>query len=110
MKERGVQHDVRLALGMEPDCVLFRNNVGVAFQRDGSVVRYGLQVGSGDLIGIGPGGRFVSLELKAADGRLSKEQQQWLDLVRRFGGAAVVARGADEARAFLARVRAGENR
>jgi hypothetical protein len=69
-------------------------------------VRYGLAVGSADLIGC-LDGRFVALEVKAAAGRTSPEQRQWLDLVRRNGGFACVVRSVDEARAAIARARKG---
>ena len=70
-------------------------------------MRYGLAVGSADLIGC-LGGRFIALEVKAAAGRTSPEQRQWLDLVRRNGGFAAVVRSVDEARAAIARARRGE--
>jgi hypothetical protein len=85
--------------------VLWRNNTGVAEHR-GARVRYGLAVGSADLIGC-LDGRFVALEVKAATGRASPEQRQWLDLVRRNGGFACVVRSVDEARAAIARARTG---
>jgi len=103
--EHNVQNSIRLALGLEPDVVLWRNNVGVAmFGRN--KVRYGLANGSSDLIGI-VAGRFVAFEVKTPTGRLSKDQQQFLSLVRRKGGFACVVRSVDDARAALARCRSG---
>lgn len=105
MSEGQIQDAIRLALTDEPGLVVWRNNTGVAEHR-GARVRYGLAVGSADLIGC-LDGRFVALEVKAAAGRTSPEQRQWLDLVRRNGGFACVVRGVDEARAAIARARIG---
>ena len=103
--EGHIQDAIRLALTDEPGLVVWRNNTGIAEHR-GARVRYGLAVGSADLIGC-LGGRFVALEVKAPAGRTSPEQRQWLDLVRRNGGFAAVVRSVDEARAAIARARTG---
>ena len=105
MSEGHIQDAIRLALTDEPGLVVWRNNTGVAEHR-GARVRYGLAVGSADLIGC-LDGRFIALEVKTAAGRASPEQRQWLDLVRRNGGFAAVVRSVDEARAAIVRARAG---
>lgn len=46
--------------------------------------------------------QLVALEVKAARGRVSVEQQAWLDTVRRAGGVAGVVRSVEDARAVLA--------
>ena len=111
MKESAIQDAVRLALGVERDLVLWRNNVGTAEHWNGQEVqrvRYGLAPGSADLVGIlAPSGRLFALELKTAKGRASDEQSQWLALVRRMGGFAAIVRDVAEARAALARARLG---
>jgi hypothetical protein len=64
--------------------------------------RYGLAVGSADIVGIvGPRGTFLALEVKTPTGRVSKEQQQWLDIVNRRGGVARVVRSVEEAGAAI---------
>jgi hypothetical protein len=105
MSEGHIQDAIRLALSDEPGLVLWRNNVGVAELR-GARVRYGLAVGSADLIGC-LSGRFVALEVKTPVGRASQEQRLWLALVRRNGGFAAIVRSVDEARAAVARARQG---
>lgn len=76
--------------------------------RSARIVNCGLHEGSGDLIGwksveVTPdmvGQRlavFVSMEVKAAGGKLRPAQRNWLDVVRSMGGLAGVARSADEA-------------
>lgn len=105
MSEGQIQDAIRLAMTDEPGLVMWRNNTGVAEHRGARVV-YGLAVGSADLIGC-LDGRFVALEVKAAAGRTSPEQRQWLDLVRRNGGFAAVVRSVAEAQAAIARAREG---
>jgi hypothetical protein len=107
MSEGQIQDAIRLALASEPDLVLWRNNTGVADHR-GARVRYGLAVGSADLVGC-LAGRFVALEIKTATGRASQEQRQWLTLVRRYGGFAAIVRSVEEAREAIARARRGDS-
>jgi len=106
------------------DVRLYRNNVGMAYagkpeKRGRSVfianaypVRYGLSVGSGDLIGyrmmtITPGmvGRklavFASVECKDDKGRAKPEQEAWLAQIKTAGGLACVARSVEDARKGL---------
>lgn len=115
--ESQIQADIRLALGLEPGLVLWRNSVGVTRSWDATtgaerVVHAGLPVGSADLVGIltltSGVGRFLALEVKSARGRLRPEQVTWLELVRRMGGFAAVVRSVDEARAAVWRARRGE--
>ena len=98
MTEREILHAVLRALGSRPDCRVWRNSVGVAVEpSSGRVVRFGVR-GSSDVLGILSGsGRLVSIEVKAPSGRVSQEQQTWLDMVARFGGLSVVARSAADA-------------
>lgn len=106
MREALIQYQIRLAIGARPDVVLWRNNTGVAKHRTASV-RYGLCVGSSDLVGIltmpDGTGRFLALECKAPDGRTTKQQEMFLSLVRKRGGFAAVVRSVDEAQAALER-------
>jgi hypothetical protein len=49
--------------------------------------------GSADIIGlIPPDGKFLAVETKAPDGRLSPEQREFLEMIKRQGGLAIVAR------------------
>jgi hypothetical protein len=88
--------------------------IELAKRRGGSGARitYGLQVGSGDLIGlrvveITPEmvGRkvavFASCEVKTDTGRESPEQVAWREFIASVGGVAMVARSVEEARAEL---------
>jgi hypothetical protein len=42
-------------------------------------------------------GVFIAIEVKDARGKVTDEQEQWLALVRRYGGAAGVARSVKDA-------------
>lgn len=111
--ERDILTAIRIALGDDPDVVLWRNNVGQATASTGHTVRYGLAVGSGDLIGMVRAGpwqpaRFLSLEVKTATGRVRPEQQRWRDLVIARGGVAAVVRSVEDARSVVAQAKRGE--
>ena len=109
MKEVQIQNAIRLAVGQLEDVVVWRNESGVA-EHHGRYVRYGLQKGSADLIGIlKPSGRFVALEVKTPKGRLREEQKLFLDLVRTMGGFACVVTSVEEALRAIDRARSGES-
>ena len=82
---------------------LFRNNVGMLRDERGNRVRYGLCVGSSDLIGWKPltvtqadVGRtiavFVAVEAKVGRNVTTEAQGHFLAVVRSAGGVALVAR------------------
>jgi hypothetical protein len=113
MSEAAIQQDIRLALGQCPGIKTFRNNVGAIKDRNNRLVRYGLVVGSGDLIGwqsvviteamVGQRfARFLSVEVKTPTGRLSPEQETWRQAVLKAGGIAVVARSVDDIKFLIA--------
>ncbi len=104
--EAEIQADVRLCLGQMPGVVVWRNSTGVANTADGKKQRFGLCVGSSDLVGI-VDGRFLAVEIKAKAGRLRPEQELFLALVRKQKGFACVVRSVDEAIAAIARARLG---
>lgn len=105
-------------------CRLFNNPVGEALQgkvresRSGLLVtgarriRFGLAPGSSDLIGLRSvvvtpemlGQRvalFTAIEVKGPTGTFRDGQEEFLDLVRAFGGLAGVARSVEDARQIL---------
>lgn len=108
--ERTIQHDIRLALGLEPGLVLWRNSTGhaVEFDKRGNKREfdYGLCVGSSDLIGC-LAGRFIALEVKRPGERPTQQQVAFLNVVRFNGGFGAVVHSVDEARAAIKRARNG---
>ena len=101
MREQDIQRLIMLALS-EAGCLIFRNNVGVLKNAAGIPIRFGLAVGSSDLIGIAPGGRFLAVEIKTSKGRATPEQLRFIEAVRARGGIAGIARSPAEALALLA--------
>lgn len=105
--------DIRLALGAEPDLVLWLNSIAVYERWDAhagrpATMRAGLPDGSADLVGILRPGRFVALEAKTGTARRSPAQMNWHALVQAMGGFAAVVRSVSDAHAALARARRGE--
>lgn len=108
--ESEIQRDVMLALGALPGVLVYRNSVGVAEYTDADgkrrTVRYGLDAGTPDLVLI-VDGRTVGLELKRPGESATEEQarvhRQW----RAVGAFAAVVTSVEEARAAVARARAG---
>jgi len=122
--EKEIQHEARLALGTDPACAFFRNNVGQAqfVSPEGKIsnVKYGLCEGSSDLIGlvsvvITPEmvgktiGRFGAFEFKqpgaSTEKRRAELQRMFRDLVNRYGGYAEVLNDPQQALPALARAR-----
>ena len=107
-READIQQEIRLALGLEPGLVLWRNNVGMAHNEGSRPVQYGVGgTGGSDLIGL-LNGRFIALEIKRPGGRVSAEQWGFIECVRGNGGFAAIVHSVDEAKAAIARARAGD--
>ena len=71
--------------------LVFRNNTGMATWGNGGRTRYGLGVGSADLIGCCRG-KFCAIEVKSREGRQSPEQQCWERSITQAGGLYILAR------------------
>lgn len=123
--ERDIQADIREALGLEPGLVLWRNSVGETTEWDARThtrrtIRYGLAVGSADLVGILTVratlggyevdlGRLFALEVKRPGEYPTPDQRRWASLVRSLAGFVATVRSVDDARGAVARARAGAN-
>ena len=125
--EKRIQQDIRLALGQEPDLVLWRNHRGKVMAQTDEGYRFagvaGLGDGGADLVGVlriricleageDPEtiyiGRFFALEVKRPGQKPESHQLQWGELVRKFGGFYAVVDSVDAARLALGRARKGE--
>jgi hypothetical protein len=87
----------------------WQNQVGEGKTKRGAWVKFGLFPGSADVIACVLG-RFVALECKTGDGRLSREQSDWHDEVRSVGGYAHVVRSREDAKGVIDRIIAEESR
>lgn len=74
------------------------NSTGLFDARSGTFRRKGKYqvLGQGDIFVIGIDGRFVSIEVKAENGKISKYQQEFMDNVNVHGGEAFVARNVED--------------
>tara|TARA_Y100001973_G_scaffold105035_2_gene176730 strand:- start:2839 stop:3162 length:324 start_codon:yes stop_codon:yes gene_type:complete len=94
----------------EAGCVVFRNETAGAWLgkvihkaqgqvtlNDARMMTFGLCVGSSDIIGITPEGRFLAVEVKTAKGKPTKEQLNFIEQVRKAGGIAGIARSPQDA-------------
>lgn len=108
-EETKIQNAILLALS-DSGCVVFRNEtsgawVGKILHRDSGQVTltdarmmtFGLCVGSSDIVGMAPDGRFLAIEVKTKTGRPTKEQLRFIEAVRNAGGIAGIARSPEEA-------------
>lgn len=118
--------DIRPALASR--ILVHRNNVALARpmrgQSLGPPTRYGLGVGSPDLVGCVPVhalivpagtpgavllGRYAGFESKIGSGRPTADQRAWHDVARRFGAFVAVVRSEADAVEALERCRRGEH-
>jgi hypothetical protein len=79
---------------------VWRNNTGALRDKKDRPVFFG-KVGSSDIIGLLPGGRFIAVECKAPGGRLSEHQIEFLQDIERMGGLAVIAKSVEDLEKFL---------
>ena len=100
--ETKILNEIRLSCGR---AILFRNQVGACTTPDGYFIRYGVGgPGGSDLIGFTPRNGvavFTAIEVKAATGRVSPEQQNFIDVIRRSGGIAGIARSVEDAQKLI---------
>lgn len=95
MREASIQSAIRLAAA-KMGIVLFRNNVGTLQDRNGQYVRYGLCIGSSDLIGYMPNGIFIAIEVKTPKKKATAAQMAFLLSVITAGGIGLCCTSVDE--------------
>jgi len=107
-EETNILNRCLIALSAEIRGLFFRNNTGQLPDRNGRMIKFGLCVGSSDIIGGTPViitpdmvGQtvlvFTAVECKTAIGQPTDAQVRFIAAVLRAGGRAGVARSADEA-------------
>lgn len=80
-------------------CTLMRNNVGLLKDSRGKYVKYGLAIGSSDLIGwtiCNAAAIFTAVEVKQVGKKPTPEQHAFLDAVNKAGGIGCVAYSIDD--------------
>lgn len=100
MKEMDIMRLIMVSLS-EKGCIIWRNNCGVLKNAAGIPIKFGLCVGSSDLIGLSPDGRFLAVEVKTEKGKPTPDQMRFIEAVKRKGGIAGIARSPDDAVALL---------
>ena len=114
MTEREIQNRIRLALPTL-GVTVFRANVGQSWTGDQAIhlangdvliknarpFISGVPPGFSDLFGLTSDGQFVAIEVKAANGRVSTKQSNFLQHIRANRGLAGVARSVEDARKIL---------
>lgn len=95
-KEHNIQDQIRLALS--PYAVMFRQNVGSGYTFDGRYFSTGVPKGFSDLFGFRKSdGKAIFIEVKNENGKLSKEQRDFLLTVKSCGAIAGVCRSSADA-------------
>jgi hypothetical protein len=69
----------------------WKNNTAGIYVRSRDTYIPSGATGVSDILGVLPSGRFLAIEVKAAKGRVSPHQQQFIDNVNASGGLAFVA-------------------
>ena len=106
MSETDIQNRIRISLA-KIGARLFRRHVGTLYARDGTPIRVGVP-GQADLDGWFPVtitptmvGKtiavYIAVEVKSEEGRLTKNQSQFLSIVNQAGGIGVMARSEQQA-------------
>lgn len=104
-RETALSRNIRLAVNKTGRARLLDNEVGYAAAER---VRYGLGVGSPDLVGCLRGSaRLFCLEVKTPTGRPTAEQLAWLRAARNMGAFATIVRSVEDALAALERAEGG---
>lgn len=111
LSESEITNKIRLAAS-KLGAKIFRNNVGLIKDAKGRIHRFGLCKGSSDLIGYVPieitqdmvGKKiavFSAIEAKAAKGKASDDQKNFIRVILENGGLAGIARCDEDAEKIL---------
>lgn len=108
--ETDLVNEIRVVLGKLPYVTVWRNNVGMLKDAKGRPVRYGLCVGSSDLIGIvhnhAGRGIFIAIEVKLPGKSPTEDQDRFIRAVGKMGASATWVTSVEEAVQFVQAVEA----
>lgn len=112
-QETKIQRAIMIELSVM-GCLVFRNEtsgawVGKVAHKTGQqvtltgarLIKFGLTVGSSDLIGLTASGQFFAIEVKTKTGKASKEQINFIQQIRANGGLAGIARSVEQAKGII---------
>jgi hypothetical protein len=98
IKEKDIQYGILIWLCYK-GIFCWRTNSGSAFypKKGGGtrMINFGIP-GISDIIGVLPDGKFLAIEVKRPDGKLTEAQSNFIFEVNRRGGIAFVARSIDD--------------
>lgn len=94
--EANIQNAILIALS-EAGCLVWRQNTGAYKDKTGRVIRYGLCVGSSDIVGICPDGIALFIEVKTKNGAIRPEQKKFIEACIRSNARAGIARSVEDA-------------
>lgn len=105
VREKDIENLILKYLNILPSTFAWKNNTtGVYDEKRGcyrSTKNKWAINGVSDILGI-RNGRLLAIEVKTPSGKVTQEQQQFIDRVNKEGGIAGVARSIADARAILA--------
>jgi hypothetical protein len=94
--EANILNDCLVAMSAA-GCLAWRNNTGQLPDKNGRPIKFGLCVGSSDIIGIAPDGVFLAIECKTRMGQPTDAQVRFINSVNNSGGRAGIARNSSDA-------------
>lgn len=95
-EEHRIQNEIMAAVS--DYCVIFRINVVRGKTKDGRYISSGVPKGFSDLFGVrASDGKAVFIEVKKKDGRISAEQKNFIEMMKKCNAVAGVCRSAEEA-------------
>lgn len=107
-RETQIQAAILRALAYRRDVFAWRNNTGALPNQQGRKIRFGKK-GSGDILGLVAGGRFLALECKRPGEEPTEAQLAFGAAVRAKGGFYAVVRSVQEAFAAVDAAIAGRD-
>ena len=110
MREQSIQDNIRIGLCEQTNGIVFRTNAGVAWAGDKIIdtPEYGrvlvnprkvtlLPEGFSDLLYVGDNSVVAFIECKTAKGKAREAQERFINLMRRMGHRAGIARSVSDA-------------
>lgn len=95
MKEKDIQKQVMDFLRLKGFLVVKFPSVGIYKQKTNSYIPQSRR-GISDLLACSPKGRFIAIEIKCGKNKVSQEQQDFIDEVKKKNGFAFTAYSLDD--------------